>query len=309
VAAASQSAAVGNLGLALANTGLNAAIAGGGLAALPASDPGANLELVNAQEDLAQFIALLTNLDWLTSANPFEQFAQTVHLDGLTLTLGGNLQGTEFLVGWDENIAPDGGPIPGGVRVRQISGVLDIGISISDSGNNVVIGVVQNDVGGTAGPGISGPAGLDVSSSLSAVVAASPSLNTAVATIETGDATAVGNKAVVMVCQAFNDDTACAPKVTPGPQDGGEDPDDPPPASPGNPSQSSDPAPAVETSLPPSLAATDDEPGAASTAGMLPLTGGDTRELVGAGVALLAAGGLLARRRRGLGSRLARDWR
>jgi hypothetical protein len=304
VASASQSVAVGNLGLALANTGLNGAIAGGGLAALPG--PGA--QLATAQSELQQFMNLLTDLAWLTSENPFEQFAQTVHLDGLTLTLGGNIQGSEFLVGWDANLVPEGGPIPGGVRVRQISGVLDIGIAISDSGNNVVIAVVDNDNGAAGTSSDAGPVGLDLSSTMNTRVAAanafSTPANTALATIDTGDATALGNGALVFVCQTFNDSEACLPEADPPVDTGNPGPSDGPgtvaPGSGregyvgGSPTDPADPSNAFEADGPGRALEAD----GSSSAGTLPLTGGDPRGLVGAGLGLVAAGGLLASRRR-----------
>ena len=86
---------------------------------------------------------MLTNLDWLNSANPFAQFQQSIDIGGVTLDLGGTITGDQFLVGWDSGYAPDGGPLPGGVRVRQISGVLNIGISMSDTGNNTVVAIVS----------------------------------------------------------------------------------------------------------------------------------------------------------------------
>jgi LPXTG-motif cell wall-anchored protein len=301
VASASQSVAVGNLGLALANTGLNGAIAGGGLTALPG--PGA--QLANAQNELQQFMSLLTDLTWLTSANPFEQFAQTVHLEGLTLTLGGNIQGSEFLVGWDANLVPEGGPIPGGVRVRQISGVLDIGIAVSDSGHNVVIAVVDNDNGAAGASSDAGPVGLGLSSTMNTQVAAANAFltpaNTAQATIATGDAMALGNGAVVFVCQTFNDSEACLPESDPPDDTGNPGPSDGPgtvgsgserpgyvggsPTDPAGTLDPADPSGVLEAEGP-------------SSAGTLPLTGGDPRGLVGAGLGLVAAGGLLASRRR-----------
>ncbi|GIU90084.1 MAG: hypothetical protein KatS3mg010_1183 [Acidimicrobiia bacterium] len=61
----------------------------------------------------------------------------------MTLELGGDISGVEFLVGWDDALFPDGGPIPGGVRVRQITAVLDLGFVVADTGSNVAVAVVS----------------------------------------------------------------------------------------------------------------------------------------------------------------------
>ncbi len=269
-ATANQTAAVGNLGLALANTGLNGAISGVSLDALT----GPHSELAAAQDSLAHFLALLTNLDWLNSANPFAQFAQTIDLgNGVTLDLGGSLTGETFLAGWDSGFAPDGGPIPGGVRVRQISGVLNIGITTSDSGHNTVIAIVAANHNGK---------GTNVKAA-NTVATASPDV---MARVLTGNANAIGNQAIVTVCQAFNDTVACAPKVTPVP--------DPHPAP--------HPTPAPKAGGAVVEAAAIDAPApvghASVSSGTLPFTGGESDVLVEIGGALLAAGTVLASRRR-----------
>ena len=134
---ASQLAVVANFGLALSNTGLNAALAqiGDGQSMAPARGTATDSEL-------ARFFSLLHDLDWLTSGNPFASFAETIELDGLTLNFGGDISGVEYLVGWDEDAFPDGGPIPGGVRVRQITAVIDISYAWSNSGRNVAVALV-----------------------------------------------------------------------------------------------------------------------------------------------------------------------
>ena len=85
---------------------------------------------------------MLTNTNWLQGANPFAAFAQTVEIDGVTLDLGGTLDASDIFVGFDNAFASDGTALTGGVHVRQISGVLNIGIADSDTGNNTVISVV-----------------------------------------------------------------------------------------------------------------------------------------------------------------------
>src|SRR5207253_8014649 len=57
--------------------------------------------------------------------------------------------GSDIFLGWDNAFAPDGGPIAGGVHVRQISAVLDIGFATSDSGDNVVLAIDQSNGGGS----------------------------------------------------------------------------------------------------------------------------------------------------------------
>ena len=134
-ASANQRATVANLGLALANTGYNASLANPGAIDLASLGP--------ATAQLSQFFGLLTDTSWLTSANPFASFAQSVDVGGLTLSLGGDISGTQFLLGWDDALVPDGGPITPGVRVRQISAVLNIGIALADSGANTSLALVS----------------------------------------------------------------------------------------------------------------------------------------------------------------------
>lgn len=260
-ASSHQIATVGNLGLAVANSGLNGAIATTGGALTP---EGAQLQA--AQNGLATFLSLLTNLSWLDSANPFAQFAQTVNIGGVTLDLSGSLQGGEYLLGWDSAFAPDGGPIPGGIRVRQISGVINIGIAESNTGENVVIATVD----GTRHDGTgdhtltSGTSNVD-----------------ALAKVLTGDALAWGNISHVSVCQAFHDTMACAVKATTHPQ---------PPA---------DVAvlDASATNHAPAAAAADPDP-SANSSGSLPFTGTNSNAPLELAGALLALGAVLASRRR-----------
>ena len=167
-------------------------------------------DIATAQQSLDQFLALLTNLSWLQSANPFASFAQTVDLGGLTLQLGGSVSGSDVFLGWDSAIAPDGGPLPGGVHVRQISAVLNIGFATSDTGNNVVVAINGSGADSTV-KGASVVAHRKVASD-----------PTVLAKIVTGNANAVGNMASVTVCQSFNDGIACAPKVVTHPTGGGD---------------------------------------------------------------------------------------
>jgi hypothetical protein len=274
-ASAEQRAQVANFGLALANSGFNGALAGIPLGGAPSD---AQAQLVAAQSSLLQFLSLLTNLDWLNSANPFAQFSQTVDLGGMQLNLGGSLQGDEFLLGWDSAYAPDGGPIPGGVRVRQISGVLNIGFATSDTGDNTVVALV------TATHGQNGT----TLSSHNGINNGGPDV---LAHVLSGNAAAIGNRSDVMVCQGFHTTITCRttptkpkpPHTTPPPHD------TPPP-------------PAVQTlgaveTPPPAIPATT-AAAAAGARGTLPFTGGNAEAMIELAGALLAAGATAASRRR-----------
>jgi LPXTG-motif cell wall-anchored protein len=263
---------VGNLGLALANSGFNGALAGVSVPSLP----GAPAELVEAQQALLQFLSLLTNLDWLMGPNPFAQFARTIDLGGgVVLELGGTLEGTELLLGWDRAFAPDGGPLPGGVRVRQISGVLNIGIAISDTGHNTVVTIVSSshDEHGSA---------------LGAANGVTVGTAEVLAEVLTGDAAAIGNLANVTICQAFNDTVTCAARRTPGTPPV-TPPETPPGVSPGGTTTGGAPRAPEPVS---------DAAVLAGPAGTLPFTGSDGGGLAALAGGLLALGAALASRRR-----------
>ena len=276
-ASATQRATVANLGLALANTGYNAALGNPGAYDMAGITPATN--------ELSRFFGLLTDTSWLSSANPFASFAQTVDVNGLTLSLGGDITGTQFLLGWDDAMVADGGAITPGVRVRQISAVLNIGIALANSGSNVALSLVQGQNTTTSS---------DVQALMSTLAATNAGVaanGSALARIATGDATAVGSNAVVAICQAFNDSLTCAPKV---------DPSDP-----GNPVDPGDPSVSGTTAIPVSAtpaaradASDPDDRGAGETAGTLPFTGSDPQALVVAALGLIGAGTVLTRRRR-----------
>jgi LPXTG-motif cell wall-anchored protein len=274
-ASASQRATVANLGLALANTGYNASLANTGALDLASLAP--------ATSQLRQFFGLLTDTGWLTSANPFASFAQSVDLGGLTLSLGGDISGTQFLLGWDNALVPDGGPITPGVRVRQISAVLNIGIALANSGSNTSLALVS---------GANTTTSSDVQallSTLSSTQSGAAANGSALARIATGDASAVGSDAVVKICQAFHDALTCAPDPAPPTVD---------PIGP----ISSDPQPAVgpQQAVPVAAAVVASDPGNGNDAGSLPFTGSDPQALVLAALGLIGAGGVLARKRRTL---------
>jgi hypothetical protein len=152
----------------------------------------------------------LSDPDFLRSGESLSSFFESVELNGLTLNFGGSISGIEYLLGWDEALFPDGGPIESGVRVRQITAVLDISFAWSNSGSNVAVSVVSDsNAAGT----------LAADSELRAALAtvadfglfAAPGTGDAQAFAGSGDALAVGNHAVIVICQTFRDSLACAP--------------------------------------------------------------------------------------------------
>jgi hypothetical protein len=238
----------------------------------------AHPELAAAQGSLTQFLNLLTNLAWLNSANPFAQFSQSVDLGGVTLQLGGSLTGTEFLAGWDSAFAPDGGPIPGGVRVRQISGVLNIGFATSDSGDNTVVALVTQHHQDTGNASTAG----------TQLVSGSPEV---LAQVFSGNAMARGNNSDTLVCQTFHAHVDCSWPQTPKPQ---------PKPKPGHkPGKTPAPTPVIVVSaaqqvpVPAATTTATAAPGA-----QLPFTCSETQGLIAVAGGLLAAGAALASRRR-----------
>ena len=148
-ASVAQTAQVANFGIALANSGFNAALAG---TATGGTTPAA--QLAQAESSLDAFFANLTDPNWLQSANPFAAFAQTVEIDGVTFDLGGSLSANDIFVGFDSSFAPEDNAMPNGVHVRQVSGVLDIGIATSDSGDNTAVSsATGSSTGSTNGLG------------------------------------------------------------------------------------------------------------------------------------------------------------
>lgn len=287
IASVGQLAQIANFGIAIANTGLNGAFAGAPGA--PAAVAGA--DLAPAEASLAAFFSLISNPDWLQSANPFAAFEQTVDINGVTLDLGGTLDATQLFAGFDGlNLPAD--PLTPGVHVTQITGVLDIGIASSDSGDNTVISVVGDPGSPSDVPNI-----LVTAHTLSVRHAKStvPAPDGALAQVTTGRAWAVGNASLISVCQSFHS-MVCVPPVVPPPVD--HRPPTPPgshhhrPAAqpvaqavsvvvPANPPH--DPVPATTPGL------------AAST---LPMTGSGAASLAELAAVLIAAGAAIGRRRR-----------
>ena len=198
------------------------------------------------------------------------------------MSLGGDISGTQFLLGWDDALVPDGGPITPGVRVRQISAVLNIGIALADSGSNTSLALVS---GANTTTSSDVQALLSTLSSTQSGVAANGS---ALARIATGEASAVGSDAVVKICQAFHDAVAAC---RPGPADG----------RPGRPDPER-PQPVATPQAVPAVAAVTSARSRApdGDTGSLPFTGSDPQALVLAALGLIGAGGVLARKRRAL---------
>ena len=285
-ASAQQSAQVANLGLALANSGFN------GVLAQPELPSGTGTDVAEAQADgfVLQLLSLLTNPDWMQGSNPFAQFATSVNFGNMTLDLGATITGTDMFAGWDSSFAPDGGPLPGGVHVRQISAVLNIGFATSDSGDNVVVSLAQAGNDGTA------PLMASSLQQVSGPNATGDPSTSATALVMSGNAKSVGLSGSITVCQALNDSVVC-------------DPPPPPPSNPpSNPAKTPHPAPvttvkAVEAPAPAAapvaaVPAPTSEQASADPGGSLPFTGGQSGPLAELGGALLALGALGTRLRR-----------
>ncbi len=256
-AQAVQDAWVGNFGLGVANSGGNGA--GGGVAGIDASS------LAAARGALQAFLAGLTGL-----GDPLQGLDGTFQLGSNLLQLHGDVSGTESLLG----VAEPGtatGPGDAAVVVRQVTAVLNIGLSMGDSGHNVATA----ESSGTDGTLVAGP-------------------GAAVATtkIHTGKATAVGNHFAATVCQAIGDSVTCAAPPPDNPPPDNPPPDVPPPNTP----TSVLPEARLSTSIVVKVPGTDVRP--AVIASTLPFTGSPIGAELAAGSGLLVAGMLLARRRR-----------
>jgi LPXTG-motif cell wall-anchored protein len=120
--------------------------------------------------------------------------------------------------------------------------------------------------------------------------------------IRSGNATAIGSDTVVLICQAFRDDAACAPKVDP-PVDN-PDPDTPAPTTPDTAQvlfvtlTPTTPAAAPAAPAAPAITVAGEDEALASAADSLPFTGTETTTLVGIGGVMVGMGTALSRRRR-----------
>jgi hypothetical protein len=165
IALSSQDALVSNLGVALANSGLNVAGGRAGGANTPA--------LTSATDAIQAFLAALSTPDFVDTGGP--ELQQALDLGGVMLDVTGDIGVTDLL-----SSIPDGGAMTGQVHVRQVSGVLTLSIAIARSGQNQAVVAVMPEGRTTASEG-EGPDGT--------------------AGITTGDARATGNHATVFVCQ------------------------------------------------------------------------------------------------------------
>ena len=190
-ATANQSAWIGNFGAALANTGFNGAA--GAVAVLPDGSP-----MASAEQMVARFLALLGDPTALANGNT--DMASALNLGSSLLDVKGDISATETLAGLDEGQAFESSD--GGIRIRQITGVLNIGISLANSGDNVAESTVT------------------ASNPLAVTPATSQVLGTA--SILTGPVDVMGLRSTVCVTQIIGDNAdfaeACpAPPPPPPP--------------------------------------------------------------------------------------------
>lgn len=256
-ATANQSAWIGNFGAALANTGFNGAV--GTMAVLPDGSP-----MASAEQMVARFLALLGNPASLANGNT--DMASALNLGSSLLNVKGDISATETLAGLDEDRVFE--TSHGGVRIRQITGVLNIGISLANSGDNVVESAVKGSNPVTLAPGASQVLGR--------------------ASILTGPVDVMGLRSTVCVTQVVGAGAdfgvACpAPLAPPTPPT--------PPAPPGVEVEAAQiTAPIIAVAAPVEVEAK------TAQAGSLPLTGGALELEALFGLAL-AGGGLLIQRR------------
>jgi hypothetical protein len=275
-----QHATIANLGLAWARTGGNATATAPHLG-LGAADLEA---LSGARELIGEFLDLLR-----PGRDTFASLDLLVETGRALVRVLGDLRSTTTLLGGpgqlhgtmpgDEGAPGAGLTAPSGIAIRQVAGVLDIAIAIARSGGNSAMTVTDT----AAGPG-TGPVGS--------------------ARIHTGDATATGLDAVVLVCQSDHGALPCpalpepppppVPPVPPVPPPAEDAPvvEEAPPVAPAPPAEPALPEPEPE---PPGVDAEVVEPApaparAARGATTLPVTGGAPIDLALVGAALLAAG-------------------
>lgn len=269
VASADQQAMVGNFGLGVANTGLNAA---GSSLTLANIDPGVRAQVEAAESALQRLVALFTDPSF--TGTDLAAVQEAIDLGGALLSVNGDISAAETLAGVDEGM-----PGNASVSVRQVSAVLNIGISFANTGDNISVSVVTADPDAVAVADATGES-VDVSHIAGNAV------------IRTGDAFVVGNHSFVRVCQADHDDACDPPPVTP-PVDPPVNPPVTPPG--GNPIE-------VLPGVVGGPGASAPAGGASEQAGVLAFTGSALLDQASAGLGLAAAGaslmGLRRRRRR-----------
>jgi hypothetical protein len=262
-ASARQDVYIANIGSGVANTGVNP-----GAVAL---DPALQSMIDSLRVGIEQLLGLAGSAG-LTQGDASLQ--ATADLGSLLLQVRGDLTATMTAVGVDGQAAPS--TATSGIRLRQVSVVLDIGIAAADSGHNAA--GVSTARGTPVGISEADPAGE------SAVDATTLQALGAVL-IRTGDAVAIGNRSVVLVCQLDGLQIPC-PTLGVAPAA----------------ASSADAPEAVETDAavvaPVAVVLTDPSGDPADGSGTLPMTGTDLSTLVAVGVALLGAGEALRRRGR-----------
>lgn len=280
-ASAHQDAMVGNFGLGVANTGLNAA--GSGLTNI---DPGVVAQVQAAESALQRLIALFTDSSF--TGQDALAVQQAIDLGAALLSVNGDISAIETLAGVSEG-APNGAA----VTVRQVSAVLNIGISVANSGDNFSVSVVSAEPSSGAVAAATGDYvhTLDVSHVLGEAM------------IRTGDAIVMGNQAMVRVCQTDRWEHACDQPVTP--------PVTPPVKPPVTPPVTPDGPIEVEPGVLGRPGASAPTAGSAAGVGAeLAYTGSSPLDQASAGLGLAAAGlpmMIRRRRRRGKGGRRGGD--
>lgn len=316
-----QDASVTNAGLAIANTGGNAAAGLLGLNAIISGQwagLGDYLTGYLAQLGTGTTTASPSTSSWTLGDVLVDLFgeihADEVLIDGFGALSGGQIEASiAQALGFTDGFDDMAGTGPGGagprIRVRQITGTLTINLGIASTGDNtaetatVNVTVVDQEGQAASETQVSNALGRGVRAALQAVAEGSVTGDTALdpanlavlinattgsAVVVTGDATAA-NRTTIATCQTFNTSAAvCSPAPRNQPPTGG-------------PSDPSTPLPTGTGTLPRTTpyvtgSAIGDPATAGSTgatAGQLPNTGAETLPLVEVGVLLLAAGTML----------------
>jgi len=169
-AAVQQQVSVGNVGAAIANTGLN----NSGASMAPATLDAASQQIVS---QLAAYLAaLFTSANAWVPGDPAPSVPSTLTLSNgaVNFDVGSSISGTQTEFGSADTGGPHG-------TIRQIVAVFSLGVSSANSGSNTTVDVGVTDDGSL----IVAPAG----------------------SITTGDAVAV-NSGTIVVCQRGNQPTA-----------------------------------------------------------------------------------------------------
>lgn len=208
IAMGSQEAAIGNFGAAIANTGVNVAF--GNLA----SSSIAMGQLTQASASIQSFLALLANPGGAFDEQS-DDFSSSVDLGSALLEVFGDISATEMLLGIDEGEADVADAA--GIVVRQVTGVLNIGIALSNSGDNTAAGdlsVNTNDTTQESGDSV-------VSGTLTLNDGRTVNLADGRVTLDTGQVFVIGNEVDNRICQTNNVADGCKAPVEETPGAGG----------------------------------------------------------------------------------------